>query len=353
MVGMLGAGGALDQIGYDHIRVFDHRSVDGVRRISAFILAARAKSDLVGQKLGLFGGPSLGIFTANIDPAQWEQLYHVGIEYIDQLEIVKEAEALDSEEVNEQINWLTSRVSAVIYNHSFTREKLTKQVRSYLATRTLAEKHKLDFVGVKCQPELTDGYVSQCAVHLLANSGIDRRGSMPVLVHACESDADGALTMQIMHLITGKSPALLDLRCYLPSEKVWIVANCGAIPACFFSTPDDPDGFKELSIEPHILGSAGSGAFPGKMTPRKVTLARLCRRSRNYWMAIMSGEILPPKNGKLDTVTPVFPKAYIKTSAAEEFLNEFSSNHIHMVNGEITQELEYFCRLVGIDYKVY
>ena len=88
MVGMLGAGGALDQIGKAHFRVFDHQQEENRVRVRAFARAAATLAGLRGQTLGLFGGRALGIFTAVADPAQWQRLFGVDLQYIDQGEII-------------------------------------------------------------------------------------------------------------------------------------------------------------------------------------------------------------------------------------------------------------------------
>ncbi len=351
MVGLLGAGGSLDQIGYTHFRVFDQHTEEGMKRIQAFIRAAGAVSHLRGQTLGLFGGPSLGIFTAGADPVLWQQLFGLNIEYVDQLEIQNQAERMDPDKVKTIFDWLTKQVKQVTYNQRFTVEKLEKQVRSYLATIRIAREKKFDFVGVKCQPEMSDGYVSQCVSHMLMNSTLDPSGSKEVMVHACESDADAALTMQVMHLISGSPAALLDLRLFNPKDGNLVVTNCGAIPPCFCATLDDPTGLQAMSIEAHVFGKEGGGALPAIATPRKVTLARFCRLNGEYWMAIIPGEIIQPDNGELSAITPAFPKGLIKTNLESEFLNEYSSNHIHMVEGDIIEELSIFCDLLDIPSK--
>ena len=98
IVGLLGAGGALDQVGRNHTaHVFDHTSAEVAAATSSPFRAAAAVTAFRGQTLGLFGGRSLGIFTASADPAQWQRLFGVDIEYVDQMEIVQAAEALAAE----------------------------------------------------------------------------------------------------------------------------------------------------------------------------------------------------------------------------------------------------------------
>ncbi|MGL4649937.1 MAG: fucose isomerase, partial [Caldilineaceae bacterium] len=234
MVGILGAGGALDQIGRAHVRVLDDGTAESRRPVIAFLRAAGAVATLRGQTLGLFGGRSLGIVTATADPAQWQRLFGVDIQHYDQTEIIELAEALPAQTVDVTRDWLAGRVGGVEHDEHFTPLKLRRQVASYLATQTLIERHALDFVGVKCQPELSDGYVCQCVAHMLLNGTADRGGLKAPVVHACESDADGALTMQILHLLSSGCPvALLDVRWLDVARGRWTLANCGAMPAAF------------------------------------------------------------------------------------------------------------------------
>jgi len=265
-VGLLGAGGALGQIGIPHQRVFDHRAPVEQRRVLAFIRAAVAAGALKGQTLGMFGGRSLGIATASADPAQWQQLFGIDIEPRDQLEIIESAGRLPADEVQRHMQWLCERVGEVRYGGSFTRAGLERQLRSYLATRQLAVREGFDFVGVKCQPELSDGYASQCVSHLLMNSLADADGDKPSIVHACEADADGALSMQILkHLSGGRPTALLDIRCREADDGVWTLANCGAIPSTFAATQEDPSGLSAvrstLRMASFFLGSYDFMAF--------------------------------------------------------------------------------------------
>ncbi|NPV87657.1 MAG: hypothetical protein HPY45_16790 [Anaerolineae bacterium] len=354
IVGVLGAGGALDQIGCSHVRFFEHDSDEARRKIIAFVRAASARSQLRGQTLGLFGGRSLGIFTATADPAQWQRLFGVDIELLDQCAIVELANSLPEEEVQKHLDWLLAQVGGVEYGNLFNPLSLERQVRSYLATKKLLETHCFNFIGVKCQPEMSDGYVSQCVAHMLINGVWDAEGQKPSVVHACESDADGALTMQILHLISeGKPTALLDMRWYNQQNGVWTLANCGALSASFYADQQDPTGLSKVRIVPHVFGKGGGGALPAVVVAQEVTLARLCRRAGEYWMAVIAGQVEGRHNGELKRTTGVFPQAFVRSSAGLDFAKNFGSNHIHMVNGNYVEELRMFCRLIGIECEIW
>jgi L-fucose isomerase len=354
IVGMLGAGGALDQIGSMHTRIFEHNSHESRRAVIAFARAAATRSKLRGQTFGQFGGRSLGIVTTVADPAQWMQLFGVDIETFDQMEIVEVARNLPADEVQRHMSWLVNRVACVEYGGKFTSTALERQVRSYIATKKLIEKYQLDFIGVKCQSELSDGYVSQCVAHMLTNGSLDVEGQKSPVVHACESDADGALTMQVLHLLSGGKPAaLLDVRWFDRKNGTWTLANCGAIAADFAATDSDPSGLSNVAVVPHIFGQGGGGALASMASPQPVTLARLCRKSGEYWMAILSGEVVERNKDELQRTTSVFPQAFVKTSAGIDFANNFGSNHIHMVSGNYVEELVNFCRQVGIPWQIW
>ncbi|HET6412513.1 MAG TPA: hypothetical protein VFG53_10660 [Anaeromyxobacter sp.] len=354
IVGMLGAGGALDQIGRRHLRIFDPGLEESRRDLFALGAAARALRTIRGQTLGLFGGRSLGMITATADPAQWHQLFGVDIDQTEQSEIVALSERVPEEEVARHFHWLTSRLEGVRFGGAFTREGLLRQIRGYLAIRLLARKKGYAFIGVKCQPELSDGYASHCVAHMLCNGTFDGDGPKHLLVHACEADADGALTMQILHLLSGgKAAALLDVRWLDVENGVWTLANCGAMPAAFASEAGDEAGLSRVQMVPHIFGTGGGGALPFVATPRPVTLARLCRKDGRYWMAALRGEVEERGAKELASTTSAFPQAFVRTGVGLDFLQSFGSNHIHMVTGDYLREVRAFCRIAGVDCRVF
>ncbi len=352
LVGILGAGGALDQAGIAHERVFDHNDKGERLRVGAFFHAARAKKALQGRTLGLFGGRSLGIVTAAADASQIMRIFGVDIEPVDQAVIIERARGLPAGEVRRHAKWLTGRLGEVRFGGSFTTEGLERQVRGYIATAQLAAERGFDFVGVKCQPELSDGYASHCVCHMLMNGCEDADGQKEAVVHACEADVDGALTMQILHLLSGGSPAgLLDVRWMDPRSGVLTLANCGAIPAAFAADGADPSGLSRVRMVPHSFGGGGGAALPFVAAPGKVTLARLCRRKGTYWMAVAGGEVERRDPEMLSRTTAEFPQAFVRVDGARELLAEFGSNHIHIVRGDFREELHQFCRLAGIEHR--
>jgi L-fucose isomerase len=304
--------------------------------------------------LGVFGSRSLGIFTTVSDVAQWQRLFDVDIKFFDESSIVEKAKKMDDGRVKEYKEWLLGQLQSCEYGELFTPEALDRQIRSYLSLRDLVEENRLDFVGNKCQRELSDGYTTQCLAHMMLNSTGDILGGKRPTVHACESDTDGALTMRLLSLLSGgKAAALMDVR-YLDTERNMLaLANCGAIANDFYCKEDQRCGLTSVKAVPHAFGAAGGCAFSGIMEAGPVTLARLCRKNGRYWMAIIKGEVVIPENGELDSITPQFPKGLIKVNLDEKFLNEFGSNHLHVVRGDYLEELETFCKLKSIEFQTW
>lgn len=351
VVGLLGAGGALDQINRRHERIIGLED-GGKERLVSFLKAAAAAACLRGKSMVRFGDCSLGIMTANPDAMLWLKDFGVSVRYVDQSEIVKEAEALDTEEVEACRSWLTSALGSITFSGEFTPEIFYRQIRSYLATKKLADQHHAAFVGVKCQPELSNHYTAQCLAHMLLNGPVDETGAKAPLVHACESDANGAITMYLLGLLSGGSASLMDVRKVDTVSGRWILANCGAVPSDHYAAPGECP-MKGARMCRHLFGEAGGGACTGTVKSGTVTMARLCLKENRHWMAIVRG-CVQEMDAETRALAPAeFPAALIQTAPMEDFLQVYDSNHIHITFGDVSQALVEFCRLKDISYRLW
>ncbi len=355
LVGLLGAGGALDQMGINHLRVWEDLEVTGVpRELVAYVRAARTRRLLRGQTFGLFGGTSLGIQTASADPLQWQVDFGVEVKHVDQYMIVVEAERLPEDLVARHRTWYEQMVGAVSSEPAEGRSWLDRQIRSYLATRKLARDLDLDFLSVKCQSELSDHYVLQCVSHSLLNDPYDADGPKDPLAASCEGDMDQALTMQILKLVSGGAPsAALDVRLYEPSAARFRMANCGSSPSAFAGLSTDPaENLAQVHLEPHVFGKAGGFATQFVFAPSTVTMARLARRAGRYWLALFTGETASEDRERLRDTTWPWPHAFIQADIDfTAFLAEFGSNHICAVRGDVVPELNAWAGMAGIEVR--
>lgn len=360
MVGFFGAGGAMQQIGVDHLRIRDdYGSPSMTEKLMPYVRATAAVNALKGEVFGFFGGRSLGIDTGSFDSMQWRQLFGIDVEHIDQLEIIRRAELLlekEPERADGLITWLEENTKSVNYNDLvLTRERLAYQCACYLATKDIIKEKSLGFVAIKCMPDLSSNYVPQCISAALLPGPYDSDGEKEVVSMACEADGDQALTMEIMKHITGGMPVLFgDLSHIDDEENVLYLPNCGAQSTWYAGRSDDfKENLKHVELRPTVRPGGGSTVyFPG--APGQITLARLYRWSGEYRMAIIPGEAIELSQKKSEEFIKArgvhqLPTAFVKVTAdMEEIIDEFGSNHISGVAGDVEKELVHFCKLKGI-----
>jgi L-fucose isomerase len=356
-VGMLGAGGALDQAGYRHVRVredFDNPAL--AAKLLPYFRAAAAVKRLRGSVFGLFGGRSLGIDTGSFDPMQWRALFGVDAEHIDQLEIIRRAEQMAVEDAEPMTEWLASKAKGIAFNgQALTPAKLNYQARCYLATKQIVAEKGLDFVAVKCMPDLTNNYVAQCLSAAFLPSPYDAGGAKEPVAMACEADADGALTMEVLKQVSGGIPPFFGDLSYLnESTHTLYLPNCGAVCSWYAGRSFVPEeNLAQIELRPANRPAGGAITY-FKAAPGPMTLARLFRRSGQYYMAIIPGEAVEPTEEEYAAFVAArgvhqLPTAFVKVTADfDRIISEFGANHISGVAGSFVAELEQFCQLLNI-----
>ncbi|MEI6166598.1 MAG: hypothetical protein WCS52_05335 [bacterium] len=216
MVGMLAAAGTLAQVGRPHTRVWGRIEEKAVlAKVMSFIRAAGALSLLKGQTYGLFGGRPLGMYTAVSNLDQWQKMFGLDVEHIEQEDIVRYAKKADSKKVDRALAWLEKHVGHIAYDgKGLTPEKLKLQIRSYYAYRQIIAERRLDFIGTKAHGDLTETFVTVDVAEAFLNDPYDWDGPHEPIVAATEADMDAALTMQLFKLISGEPVLFSDVRHY-------------------------------------------------------------------------------------------------------------------------------------------
>ena len=362
MVSMLAAGGGLDHEGIEHFRVAgDVNEKEVLEKIVTFAKCAKVVSGLSGQKYGLIGGRSLGMYSTTVSMQDWQEKFGVDVEHIDQLEIVLKAEEVDEAQVEKAYKWLTDNVGKIEFNGtSFTPEKLKTQIRHYEATKKIIEENELDFIGVKCHYEMSAHYCTQCLSAAFLNDPYDWDGAKEPFVCACEADSDAALTMQILNLLTGDPAIFMDVRHWDQENGVMEFCNCGSQSTWYAAASDDfKENLAKVTLYPALDLYPGGGCHVNLQTkPGKATIARLCRRKRGneerYYMTIIPCEFveLPKEREKLTTME--WPHVFAKLPFDHNiFLDRFGANHCHAVYGDHVDELKMICKMLDVDVEMY
>jgi L-fucose isomerase len=344
--------GALDEVGIKSRAVYVSGAINDpkvVGELLAFVRAATAVSRLRGSTLGVIGGRSMGIYTGTVDPSQLQRIFGVDVEHLDQLEIVREAESVPREVIEQYLSWIEDNCNVVKDGEVVTDEKLERQVRSYVAAKKLVASRGFEFVGLKCQPELSDKFVNQCLTPTLLNDPYDAEGEKETTPCACEADINGALTMQILKLLTGGKPVYFgDILFWSRDQKLFTIANCGGASTWFTKrSPDPKENLKGVQLVPQVQGKAGGAAVHYIAEEgERVTWARLGRTRGEYRMIIVRARIVRSEAFEGMMKWPTISLGL--ECDPMEILEAYPSQHVQLVIGDLTKELAEFCRLLEV-----
>jgi len=361
MVGMLAAGGGLDQIGRAHSRVWGDPADPAVTtRLSQLARAAGVAQGLRGTTFGRIGGRPMGMYTTVANTDQWMEKFGIDIEDIDQYELVRRGSLVDPAVTRAARLWLEKYAAGVHYDGAkLTPELLERQIGVYYAVRELAEEWHLDFCGIKGQPEMTNNWCTMDVAEAFLNDPYDWDGPKDTLVCSTESDMDAALTMQIMKGLASTPVLFADVRHYEAEFDVWDLCNSGQHATWFAARSDDPaENLARVHLYPEVLYfPAGGASVQHIAAPGEMTFARLTRKSGRYRMHLLHGEFREFDPATTDRLarqsTFEWPHAFASFNAsAEEFLTRFSANHIHAVPGNVTAELQAVCGYLDIDVDI-
>lgn len=354
--GAVAARGAVEELGIPLETALGTPGTPRVdKKVAAFARAASTKRRLEGSTLGIIGGRSLGINLGTVDTAQIQRMFGIDVDHTDQFEIVRLAPEMPEQEVRRHVKYLEEKFAAIDRDGGALSDKsIELSVRSYLATKKIIADKGYDFIGLKCLPELADRFVNQCLTATFLNDPYDIDGQKEPTVCACESDCNGALSMQILQLISGGKPALLvDTTLVPPGEtNVILCQNCGAAATCFASVSGTAaDSLKRVRVVPNHTGKAVGPAIHYLAEPQDcVTWARLSRRAGKYRM-----HVIRAKMGAIDEAMAAmlsrWPTALLSIDTPDifEFLESYNSMHLHLVAGDYVDELVQFCKLMDIE----
>ncbi|TWU21379.1 L-fucose/L-arabinose isomerase family protein [Bythopirellula polymerisocia] len=362
MVAMLASAGTMDQLDRKYHRVWgDIHDPLVLERVIEYLKSAAAVSRLRGLTYGLFGGRPLGMYTAVANLDQWQQMFGIDVEHVEQEDVVRYAHQVKPERIEQGFTWLSEHVGQIKYDqHVLTPEKLKLQIASYHAYRQIIEERQLDFIGTKAHGDLTDTFVTLDVAEAFLNDPYDWEGPHEPIVAATEADMDGALTMQIFKHLSGQTVLFADVRHYDSEDQVWYLSNSGTHATYFAGRSDDPaENLKNVTFYPEVsYYPAGGASVHHFAAPGEVTLARLARKNGRYHLAIVPAEFVEfPRNVSLAkgaTTTPEWPCAFARIQVEpEEFLATYPCNHIHGIYGDYVEALLHVANILGLETKLY
>ncbi len=335
----------------------------------------KALQQLPNQKYLAFGGMSLKMPTTTADVDQWQKLFGISYEALDQSELTRRARAMvDWQGIPGKSAFIKikdARVKNALEfcyegkhgKFDFSQEKLKDvnmwllQLCYYYAAIDATSEYDITFCGVKCQDELSAFECTQCLTSAFLNNDVGPDGKKKKIIPtACENDMDSSLTQLWLSLLSGKPAGFGDFRDV--ENGVLAIVNCGQHPPYFFGKPDE-DSLEKLSrteyIGQEIFYDAGGSAVRGRTPGKQVmTVARLGRENLKYQIvATIINTIDVPKDchKKYNLSWPIIlGKLPIPD---EVMIKNWPCNHLGFAFGDYTPHLVEMAHRLDIGYKVF
>ncbi|MCA9445547.1 MAG: L-fucose/L-arabinose isomerase family protein [Candidatus Omnitrophica bacterium] len=374
-VAFFASAGALDEIGIPFGRILgdigDKKVQDEVKGwLNQHNPDSRAKgeiaaAELQGMRYGDFDGPSMGMYTGHVDQSQWMSQFGVHVYHRGQLHLWQMAQKIKTDRVEAGLKWLERYCKDIKYNDTNLTPgvdgTLARQVRMYLAMKDFCKEEGIDFCGLTGQLDMTewsDLCIADVQEALLNDTADWEDKEKKPIICATECDSNGALTMQMLHLLSGTPVLFADLRHYHENLKIYDLVNSGQ-HAPWFSKRSKSfrTNWKEVTLYPaesfYFRGGGASVHFYAAPA-KEVTYARLTRKLGQFRMHMFTGSWVDysfKKNEELGAMTNyTWPHVWAKFDISPETLAaNFSSNHIHAVIGNYIPELKASCEALGIE----
>ncbi len=233
-----------------------------------------------------------------------------------------------------------------------TDESLAFQTAMYLAVRDRLSEltdENITGVSIKCHFEVSTTCTgcTMCMIPAFLPFGIDAEGEQQVVPVACEGDTLGLLGLVLLHSLKPEIPPLFgDIAAY--KESHLLLRNCGASSVYWAGRSVDPSvSLPRTELLPNIHGKSGAAVHYETPACDTVTTARLFRFKDEYYLYYGLAGILPETR---DTAyTDPWPHTRLKYDSSPSLLYRTAPcNHTSLTEGDVTRELEVFCRYSGI-----
>ncbi len=374
-VAFFASAGALDEIGRLYGRalgdITDRRVQEAIRSFLERCEPNRRKRGvdaakrLCGLRYGEFDGPSMGMYTGHIDQSQWMRELGIHVHHCSQLTLAYRMKKVADERVEAGLKWLEENCKAIHYDGKTLTPgmngTLARQVRLYLAIKDYCYEEGIDFCGLTGQLDFTE-WEEGCTMDLpeaLLNDFTDwEEEHKRIIICATECDSNGALTMQLLHFLTGTPVLFADLRHYHEDLDIYDLCNSGEHAPWFAKRSDDwRENWKEVELypAPAMYFPCGGASVKFFAEPaERVTFARITRRAGKMRMHILTGKFVrfsPEQDEDLARQTTFeWPHAFARFDCPMEVVaREFSCNHIHAAVGDWVGELVSACEYLGIE----
>lgn len=344
------AAGALTEVGIPFDRVLSSGGEDATRaRIADWLdqhkpdtrrRGEEAAQRLHGARYGAFGRDRFGL-----DASQWLSQFGVHVQHISLSALQEQAQQVAPGRIAAGMSWLEHRCAAIDYDgqvltpgHDGT---LARQLRWYLALRDRCGDERIAFCSLPSA--LVGGDGAGCAGDLpiaLLNDREDWEGPRLVTICAPDSDANGALTMQLLHGVSGQPVLAAELLRLADGPRHLDLRRTAATPPFFARHADDfVANLGMVAVKPAPAGGALLG-FP-LAAVSVITFARITRRLGRFRCLLACGELA--ESAADESISALLP------GPVERLVGSSFSRYLHATVGDHRGAMKAACEALDIE----
>ena len=279
------------------------------------------------SRVGSIGSRCAGMTETAFDEFELFKKTGTRVVTIDESELAEEARtALQQKDVlSELVNAWKTRFP----NNRCSREGLEEAAAYYLAQKTLVQRYDLAGLAIKCYTK----YMGKiCFGHsLLAEEGI---------VCSCEGDVNNVIMMKILAELSGSPVNCTDILNPDLQANTYLFAHCGNTG---FSMAQSETQIELCPVR--IMEQGVCARFTCR--PGTVTGADLVGHGGTLRMSVLTGEAVPCEME--------FPGTPIKVrfdrpvmDITRDIIEKGCGHHWMITYGDLTKQLEAYCKLTGI-----
>ena len=114
---------------------------------------------------------------------------------------------------------------------------------------------------------------------------------------------------------------------------------------------DPVENLAKVRIVPSIKKYAGGGAHVEFVFAEgPLTMARLGRTPDGYHLVIAKAEAVDLPIQEMEGANPGWPHAFLRLDVPpDKLIEKLPANHVHVIDGDYTEELVKFCQIMGIE----
>ena len=186
-------------------------------RFLVTLQAVRGLKALKTRKVALIGGTAPTFDNLKVNLEEFSKT--VGLKNYQKIgfdQVIKKSKEISDKNINKTVLWMKENNKIKI-----SEEHLINTVKVYLALKNIAEENKIDAFGISCWPDFQDHFNIVPCVALSMLGDID---NIPV---ACEGDFGAAVTMMLVHSMTGNMPTVMDFAHLSLEEDLLLLWHCG------------------------------------------------------------------------------------------------------------------------------